>query len=325
MATPAAQPSVRNKEASKLFLGLPASEPDTYTGPWERAEHWVLWLTGFWFFMCLAGTVLAYTSQSEFIVEVFSPPGQKLLVQLSRQLPAMFLALLIFGLAVDTGRINVAYTRKASHIFATFIIPALWTPSLIEGTELYHEWYLSVTWKSFAVFVLPYALMIRPIRSRVRLLYLGHRSFDRPEDRPYTLIWFISQMLAIGLLLVPMSQYFVSKGVWSLYLIAAISNGLGDGLAEPIGKVFGKKKYKVTALFTQREYTRSYAGSACVAFFTTLGILINIPVLSTGELIALLAILPALLTLIEAKSPHTWDNFFMYIACWVVIYIVVFA
>jgi hypothetical protein len=316
---------VAKRAAHKKFLGLPASEPDTYDGPWEKAEHWVLWLTGFWFLMCVAGTVISYVAQDPFIVEVFSPPGEKLLVQLSRQLPAMFLGLLVFGLAVDRGRVNVAYTRKASHIFATFLIPLFWTPAVIEGAELYHQWYLSVTWKSFAVFVLPYALMIRPIRSKVRLLYLGHRSFDRPEDRPYTLIWFITQMLAIGVLLVPMSQYFASHGVWSLYLIPAMSNGLGDGLAEPIGKVFGKRKYEVSALFTNRKYTRSYAGSACVAFFTTLSILINIPILSTGELIALLAILPALITIIEAKSPHTWDNFFMYITCWLVVYLVVFA
>lgn len=316
---------VGKHKAHKTFLGLPASEPDTYDGPWERAEHWVLWLTGFWFLMCVAGTVLAYTAQSKFIATVFSPPGRELLVQLSRQLPTMFLVLLLFGLAVDRGHINVAYTRKASHIFATFFIPLIWTPAVIEGVELYHQWYLSVTWKSFAVFVIPYALMIRPIRSKVRLLYLGHRSFDRPEDRPYTLIWFMTQMLAIGLLLVPMSQYFLSNGVWSLYLIAAMSNGLGDGLAEPIGKVFGKKKYKVRALFTDREYTRSYVGSACVAFFTTLGILINIPILSIGELVTLLAILPALITVIEAKSPHTWDNVFIYIACWAVVYLVVLA
>jgi hypothetical protein len=31
------------------------------------------------------------------------------------------------------------------------------------------------------------------------------------------------------------------------------------------------------------------------------------------------------MTIIEAKSPHTWDNFLLYIACWLVIYLVVFA
>ncbi len=172
---------------------------------------------------------------------------------------------------------------------------------------------------------MPYALMIRPIRSRVRFLYIGHRCFDRPEDRPYTLIWFISQMLALGIILVPMTQYFVSKGLWSLYLIAAAANGLGDGLAEPIGKVFGKKKYKVYALFTKREYTRSYAGSACVAFFTAFGILLNIQILSISQLVILLAILPALITYVEAKSPNTWDNLFIYLVCWIVIYLVVLA
>lgn len=318
-------PPVGKNKARKPFLGLPASEPDTYDGPWERAEHWVLWLAAFWFFMCIAGTILAYTAQSEFIATVFALPDQTLLPKLSRQLPATFLIYLVFGLAVDTGRINVAYTRKTIHIMATFLIPVLWTPAVISGVDLYRAWYMSVTWNSFAVFVIPYVLMIRPIRSKVRILYLGHRCFDRPEDRPYTLIWFMTQMLAIGLILVPMTQYFAANGVWSLYLIAAMSNGLGDGLAEPIGKVFGKKKYEVRALFTSRKYTRSYAGSACVAFFTALGVLINIPILSTGELITLLAILPALMTLIEAKSPHTWDNFFMYIACWAVIYVVVFA
>jgi phytol kinase len=199
------------------------------------------------------------------------------------------------------------------------------TPDAISGIELYREWYLSITWNALLGFVLPYAIMVRPIRSRVRFLYLGHRCFDRPEDRPYTLIWFISQMIAVGVIMLPMTQYFVSKGMWSLYLIAAMSNGLGDGLAEPVGKIWGKRKYKVNALFTGREYTRSYAGSACVAFFTALGVIINYDVLTTSQLTLLLLILPPLMTVIEAKSPHTWDNFLLYIACWLVLYLVVFA
>jgi hypothetical protein len=304
---------------------LPASPPDTYKGPWEKAEHWVIWLTLFWGLLCLGGTALWFFGSGDFIKEVFRPPDGGIFVRLSRQLPMTFLIYYLFGMAVDQYGVNVAYTRKASHILATFIIPVLWTPAVMQGSDLYRGWYLAVTWNSFFVFVIPYALMVRPVRSKVRIFYLGHRCFDRPEDRPYTLIWFMTQMLAIGIFLVPMTQYFASRGVWSLYLIVAMANGLGDGLAEPIGKVFGKKKYKVRALFTQREYTRSYAGSACVAFFTALGVLVNIPILSAGETITLLAILPALITWIEAKSPHTWDNLFLYLACWVVIYVVVLA
>jgi hypothetical protein len=316
---------ISKQESGKLRLGLPASPPDAYDGPWEEAEHWVIWLAAAWGLLCLAGTALAYFSNNEFIVYVFSPPDETLIVRMSRQFPLLLLIYWLFGLAVEKGGVNVAITRKASHIMWTFIFPLLLTPTVIEGAQLYREWYLSVTWNSFFFFVIPYTLMVRPIRSKVRILYLGHRCFDRPEDRPYTLIWFMSQMLAIGVLLVPMSQYFASRGAWSLYLIAAFASGLGDGLAEPVGKVFGKKKYTVTALFTKREYTRSYVGSACVAICTALGVLVNIPILSVGEVIALLAILPALITWIEARSPHTWDNFFLYIACWAVVYLVVLA
>jgi hypothetical protein len=309
----------------KKFLGLPPSEPDTYDGPWERAEHWVVWLTLFWICLCLFGTLLAFSTNSDFVANMLAPPGEEIWFRLSRQLPVTFLIYIVFGLLVERLGVNVAYTRKTFHILGTFAFPLFFTPAVIEGVELYRQWYLSMTWFSLISFVLPYAIMVRPIRSRVRFLYLGHRCFDRPEDRPYTLIWFISQMLAVSVVLVPMTQYFAAKGMWSLYLIAAMANGLGDGLAEPIGKIWGKKKYKVRALFTRREYTRSYAGSACVAFFTAIGVLLNQSILSTGELITLLAILPALLAFIEAKSPHTWDNVFMYIACWVVIYFVVLA
>lgn len=317
--------SISKLKDQKLFLGLPASEPDTYDGPWEKAEHWVIWLTLVWLGLGLLGMAIWFASDNAFIATVFAPPGDEFWGRLTRQVPLMFVITFLFGLAVEKGGLNVVYTRKTSHIIAMFVLPLFLTPAVIEGIDLYRQWYLSVTWNSFAVFALPYALMVRPIRSRVRILYLSHRSFDRPEDRPYTLIWFMSQMMAIGVLLVPMAQYFVSRGAWSLYLIVAMANGLGDGLAEPIGKIWGRRKYKVRALFTQREYTRSYAGSACVAFFTTLGVIINYQILSTGELITLLAILPALITWIEARSPHTWDNFFIYLACWIVIYVVVLA
>jgi phytol kinase len=316
---------VHTDKKQKKWLGLPPSEPDSYTGPWEKQEHWALWLAAFWAGLCLAGTALSMLSSDPYISEVFAPPGKDIWVRISRQVPLTFLVVAIFGTFVERWGVNVAFTRKTFHILGTFIFPLTFVPAVLEGEELYRQWYLSVTWSSLLVFVLPFVLMVRPIRSRVRFLYLGHRCFDRPEDRPYTLLWFISQMLAIGVLLVPMAQYFAAKGVWSLYLIAATANGLGDGLAEPLGKIFGKKKYTVRALFTKRKYTRSYVGSACVGVFTALGIVLNAHVLSTGELIALLAILPALMIIIEAKSPHTWDNLFLYAGCWLVIYIVVFA
>ena len=47
---------------------------------------------------------------------------------------------------------------------------------------------------------------------------------------------------------------------------------VGDGLAEPIGKLYGKHKYETIALFTNQKFTRSYEGSACVFFFTAVSV-----------------------------------------------------
>lgn len=309
--------------SKKLWLGLPASEPDLYQGPWEKAEHWVLWLALFWILLCLMGTMISSLTSDETIAYIFSVPlaDDPLWDRLLKQIPATFFVYTLFGLLVEKLGVNVVFTRKAGHIAFIFILPLLVSPEIKSDLELYREWYIALTWYSLFGFIVPYALLIRPLRSRIKPFYYVLRAFDRPEDRPYTLIWFISQMLAISLIQIPMTQHFVSEGLWSLYLIAAFANGLGDGLAEPIGKIYGKRKYKVIALFTNRQYTRSYAGSACVFIATAVGVAINYNVLSGVQFLFLIMILPALMTLIEAKSPHTWDNFFLYGACWIVILI----
>ena len=53
-----------------------------------------------------------------------------------------------------------------------------------------------------------------------------------------------------------------------LIWIPFLSVGLGDGLAEPVGRIWGKHKYKVRAMCTSKRYTRSLEGSAVVFFWT---------------------------------------------------------
>jgi phytol kinase len=303
----------------KLWLGLPPSPADTYDGPWETAEKWTLWLMGFWCLLAALGTAIGLLSSDPSIAAIFALPDDEFWTRLLRQLPLTLVVYVLFGLAVEKLGVNVVYTRKFGHILFIFLFPLLVEPKIVPGDELYRAWYLSVIWYSLLGFIVPFVIMVRPIRSRFRPLYYCLRGFDRPEDRPYTLIWFISQMLAIGLFQMPMTQYFVSQDVWSLYLIAAFANGLGDGLAEPFGKIWGKKKYKVFALFTKREYTRSYVGSATVFAATAMGVLINYTILNSVQFALLIIVMPPLMTLIEAMSPHTWDNVFMYGACWIVI------
>ena len=297
---------------SQTATTVPGSNPRSgCCGLQPPGCSWPLWVPA-----------ISYFTADPVLKAIFAIPDNTFWESLPRQIIFTWILSALLGLLVEKCGVNVALTRKATHITFIFVFPLLAMPEMINKQDLHHQWYLSAVWRTLLVFILPYMFFFRPIRTRIRFFYYGMRCFDRPEDRPYTLVWFVSQMMATGLIMIPMSQYFVHLDMWSLYLIPAAVNGLGDGLAEPIGKVYGKQKYKVRALFTRREYTRSYVGSACVAFFTTAGILANFSVLSLPQLCILLAVMPLLMTLIEAFSPHTWDNFFLYVASWIIIYLV---
>lgn len=97
-----------------------------------------------------------------------------------------------------------------------------------------------------------------------------------------------------------------------LVMIIIIANGIGDGLAEPVGIRYGKRKYTVYALFTKKKYVRSYLGSACVLVTTFIAILAFQHHFSSTQLITALLTIPILITLAEAFSPHTWDSPFIY-------------
>lgn len=98
-----------------------------------------------------------------------------------------------------------------------------------------------------------------------------------------------------------------------LIYIAVLVAGIGDGLAEPVGIRFGKRKYQVRALFTDRRYTRSMEGSSCVFVSSVLAILILKSHLTDTQLLLALGIVPVTMTLAEAISPHTWDGPFLYL------------
>ena len=137
-------------------------------------------------------------------------------------------------------------------------------------------------------------------------------SVERPEDRPFTLTWLYTQFIASYLVLIPLLAYFESREMLPLVMIIIIANGVGDGLAEPVGIRFGKRKYTTYALFTKQKYVRSYIGSACVLITTVIAILAFHQYFNSTQLIAALLLMPILITLAEAFSPHTWDSPLIY-------------
>lgn len=217
------------------------------------------------------------------------------------------------GLLVKHKGMKVNYTRKINH-FVLFFVPAFIDRgfAIEDSLELFALGGIGA--------VLSLAIYMKPIRQRVSFIDTMFKSFDRPEDRPNTLLWLSTQVAAGQLAIISMTSLFVYYDLAHLIFIPILINGIGDGLAEPVGVRFGKHPYQTHALFTRKKYIRTIEGSACV-FFTTLAVLILFHgYFEPVQLIAALIILPPLMTLTEAISPHTWDNPFLflvgYLAIW---------
>ena len=217
----------------------------------------------------------------------------------------LFLIQYVCGLLVIHQNVKVNYTRKINH-FAFFFLPV----SLLSVVE-YEYNAATFAMDIVCVFVF-FTFFIAPIRNRVKLISIMFHSFDRPEDRPLTLTWIFSQFAASYLVLIPLLVYFDRHDMLPLIMIIIIANGVGDGLAEPVGIRYGKRKYTTYALLTKKKYVRSYVGSACVFVATFMAILMYQQYFSAMQLIVALLTMPILITLAEAFSPHTWDSPLIY-------------
>ena len=146
--------------------------------------------------------------------------------------------------------VKVNYTRKVIHI-SYF----LW-PQLLDITVLKYK--TDIFTELWNIWIILYLLILSSEHIRNKNKYLDHmfKAIDRPEDQPYTLIWFSSQIVAVLIILIPFSVYFTSIDKSGLVFIPILINGLADGLAEPIGIRFGKHKYKTKACLSDREYER---------------------------------------------------------------------
>ncbi len=155
--------------------------------------------------------------------------------------------------------------------------------------------------------------MAEPVRVRSRFISTAFAAIDRPEDRPYTLLWLSTQVLATYIVLIIMLAWLASYEMTVLIYITVLIAGIGDGLAEPVGVRFGKRKYQVKALFTEKKYTRSIEGSFCVFLSGILAVALLQEHLEFNQFILALLIIPITMTLAEAFSPHTWDGPFLYL------------
>lgn len=212
----------------------------------------------------------------------------------------------LLGLWVIRRGIRFTYTRKILH-FVLFFFP------LLLADHLPYPASTTTTLLSGLILLLCIGTFVSPLRSRSVFLSTAYAAIDRPEDRPFTLLWVSTQVVATYLVIVLMVVWLGQYGKQTLVYILVLVAGIGDGLAEPIGVRFGKRKYRVKALFTNRSYTRSLEGSACVFLSAIFAVLILREHFNAIQLLLAFGMVPVAMTLAEALSPHTWDGPFLYL------------
>lgn len=222
-----------------------------------------------------------------------------------------FTIMYLTGLLVLKKGVKVNYTRKINH-FSLLAVPFLLgiilrSPPPRGGTGDYIMQIVGLL--SGLLFL---ALFLKPIRERVGIFNTAFRGIDRPEDRPYTLIWITTQTAANFIVATPIAVYLGMINKPELIFIIILINGIGDGLAEPVGVRFGKHKYQTFALFTKRKYVRTIEGSACVFITSIVVVILFGSLFSTSQFIIALITFPIIMTLVEAKAPHSWDNPFLF-------------
>lgn len=236
------------------------------------------------------------------------------------QVGAFFALAWVLGLLVLKRDWPVSVTRKAFSIsyalLATWIYTNMPRPEL-SGNIVFsppapQPLDLSSEFTGLLMILVCLALLTRPFRERVSFLATCFAAVDRPGDRPHTLTWLTTSLIATTAILmlfiaVLPQQYLI------LLLIPTLVSTFGDGLAEPVGARWGRHPYSVPGL-NGRTYTRTLEGSACVFVSGVIATLIATWAMPLNVQLWALALFPIILTLAEARSPHTWDQPFIFLA-----------
>jgi phytol kinase len=221
-------------------------------------------------------------------------------------LAVLYAIAFVCGLMVLRWNVRVNYTRKINH-FALFFLPmyiaTFYSPPDTPATTLMTGLITIGMLSAYAA----------PLRARSASLGVMFSSFDRPEDRPNTLWWLQSQVAAGYAVAIPLAIVMARLGHPDLMLIPILINGIGDGLAEPVGVRFGRHRYTVRPLTGKETYTRSYEGSACVLITGFIIIALFREAFTPTQFWTALATVPLIMTLTEAWSPHTWDTPFLFL------------
>jgi len=138
----------------------------------------------------------------------------------------------------------------------------------------------------------------------------GHALYEaiaREKDAPHRTYFILVPYLATLIGGIVSNIYFSQMAV-----VGYLVTGLGDAIAEPVGTRFGKHEYTVPS-FKGVKSTRSVEGSLAVFLASLAAIVLSLLLIDTphvfpGNQLLRITALAVTCTVVEAISPHGWDN-----------------
>jgi phytol kinase len=199
---------------------------------------------------------------------------------------------LVTGGLKAAGRLPCDIARKINHVMA------------LAGAAVWFGW-LPETQARASVYLvcgilLALVILVCAFRDRVPFRY-AFLANTRRSDFPHEAFYFWSSWLVsiTGLLVMDLLLCDIVAT-----RTAALLVGIGDAVGEPIGRRWGKHRYRVPTLTAGQRAERSLEGSAAVFAGCFLTLLFCF---GTSVIVAVVA-LAAVLTIVEAVSPHGLDN-----------------
>lgn len=212
-----------------------------------------------------------------------------------------YLSLTVAGLLKMEAGWRTGLTRKVFHFLIFFYVFALQQRYGLPGTFI-AGWAVTV--------VLAFAI-------RRGAGCLQYEAIAREQDAPHRSRYIVYSYLATfgGGVLANM----LMGGPFALF--GYLITGIGDAVAEPVGVLFGKHKYRVLNFNRPLSY-RSFEGSAAV-FIATVFVLSAYAFFFPGVLnveVHTLLGCALICTLLEAWSPQGWDNLLLQVGGSVAVY-----
>jgi phytol kinase len=202
-------------------------------------------------------------------------------------------ALYVSGYLKTKRGLRTGYTRKIFHfvIFSSAaLVQSLWgTPALF-------------VFGGATSLVIFYAVF----RGAGNLLY---EAMARERDEPHRTYFIVAPYFATLIGGVVSNVLFGPTAV-----VGYLTAGLGDAIGEPVGVRFGRHRYRVPSLRSVKT-TRSLEGSVAVFLVCigaiALGLFLSPHLHVTSTALYMVPLLALACALVEAVSPHGWDNAFL--------------